>query len=302
MTYNIKNITIVFAFAALMLAMPLATPNVQAETVDANLGGLCGFTTSGIESLDFGTFTRTDSESGDGLEEVITLGAIGTNTMSTRVSITVADWFTTGTGATGTIQITDNGLTADSDTVTVGAKTYTAKTSGATGTQFDIGANAVETAKNLATAIRTQDAANYRVSTGGTDIISLETVAKNDNDDVLSENTSGAKIETKDGSASTSTNVLNGGTSTPTLIIDGETTKFAFSKTSSPTGAYSGKVSTVTLGSPQEVLGSTTPANGIFMAIEIDPATATFNAAALPYTGPITQLITITVEAACDGT
>jgi len=302
MTYKIRNISIVFAFAALMLAMPLATPNAQAETVDANLGGICGFTTTNLESADFGTFTRIQSEDTTDFEEAITLTAGASNTASARVLITVADWFTTGTGATGTIQITDNGLTADTDSVTVGAKTYLAKTTGASGDEFDIGANAVATAQNLATAIRASDSANYRLSTGGTDTITLETVAKNDNNDVLSENTGGARIETKDSAASTGTNVLNGAVSTPVLIIDGENTKFAFSASSSPTGAYSSKVSTVTLGTAQEVLGGTVPANNVFMTIEIDPDSATYNGAALPYIGPITQLITISVESACDGT
>lgn len=302
MTYKTRNISIVFAFAALMLAMPLATPNAQAETVDANLGGICGFTTTNLESADFGTFIRTDSESGNALEEEITLTAGATNTASARVLVTVLDWFTTGTGAKGTIEITDNGLTGDTDSVTVGAKTYLSKATGAVGDQFNIGANAVATAQNLATAIRASDAANYRVSTGGTAIISLETVAKNDNNDVLSENTGGAKIVTKDASAVTTSNVLNGAVGTPVLIIDGETTKFAFSASSSPTGDYSGKTSTVTLGTAQEVLGGTIPANNVFMTIEIDPATATYNGAALPYIGPITQLITISVESACDGT
>jgi hypothetical protein len=302
MTYKIRNISIVFAFAALMLAMPLATPNAQAETVDASLGGICGFTTTNLDSADFGTFVRTDSESGNGLEESITLTAGATNTASARVLVTVADWFTTGTGAKGTIQITDNGLTADTDSVTVGAKTYLAKATGAAGDQFNIGANAVATAQNLATAIRASDAATYRLSTGGTDTISLETVAKFDNNDPLSENTAGARIVTKDAGAVTTSNVLNGAVDTAVLIIDGENTKFAFSASADPTGSYSSKVSTVTLETAQEVLGGTVPANNVFMTIEIDPATATYNAAALPYIGPITQLITISVESACDGT
>lgn len=302
MTYKIRNISIVFAFAALMLAMPLATPNAQAETVDANMGGVCGFTTTALESADFGTFTKLQSEDTTDFEEAITLTAGASNTMSARVLVTVADWFTTGTGAKGTIEITDNGLTADTDSVTVGAKTYLAKTTGAAGDQFNIGANAVATAQNLATAIRASDAANYRLSTGGTAIISLETVAKNDNNDALSENTAGARIVTKDGSAVTTSNVLNGAVGTPVLIIDGENTKFAFSASSSPTGSYASKVSTVTLGTAQEVLGGTVPANNVFMTIEIDPDAATFNAAALPYVGPITQLITVSVESACDGT
>lgn len=300
MTYKIKNITIVFAFAAMMLAMPLAIPNAQAETVDANLGGVCGFTTTALESADFGTFTRLQSEDTTDFEEAITLTAGASNTMSARVLVTVADWFTTGTGATGTAEFL---LQPEvDDELVVGAKTYLAKAGGAAGDQYNIGANIVETALNAATAIRASDSANYRLSTAGTATISFETVAKNDNNDVLSEDTGGVRIETKDSTASTVNNILSGAVSTPVLIIDGENTKFAFSSASSPSGAYSAKVATVTLGTAQEVLGGTVPANAVFMTIEIDPDSATYNAAALPYVGPITQLITVSVESACDGT
>jgi hypothetical protein len=301
MTYNTKNATIVIAFAAVLLAWPMAAQNAFAgDIVDANMNAECGFSTTNLASLDFGNFVPTDSESGNALEQEIQLDQNGAS--SARVLITIEDWVTIGTRASGEIEIL--GAPTLDDEVVVGAKTYLAKTTGATGQQFDIGATNAETALNLATAIRTEDAANFKVSTAGTAIVTVNTVARGtalNTGTVLSEDTAGARIETRDSGDVTTTNDMDGAVDTALTIMDGDTTKYSILVGSTATSAYGAKVPILTVGAAQEALGGTTEEN-IYLALEIDPATATFNAAALPYDGAITQDITIAVDAACDGT
>lgn len=301
MTYNVKNTTIVFAFAAVLLAWPMAAQNAFAgEIVDANMNAECGFSTTNLGGMDFGNFVPSDSESGDALEQEIQL--TGNGASSARVLITFEDWKTVGTRASGEIEILLAPLVDDE--VVVGAKTYLAKASGATGQQFDIGATIQETATNLATAIRTEDSANFKVSNAGTEIITVNTVARGTAENTgneLSEDTGGVRIETRDSGDVTTSNDMDGAVDTALTIMNGDTTKYSILVASTATSAYSAKVDVITVGAAQEALGGTTEEN-IFLALEIDPATATFNAAALPYDGPITQDVLIEVDSACSGT
>lgn len=288
MTNNTKNTTIVLAFTALMMAMPLATGYAFAEEMDANLNAECGFTTTSAGSINFGAFSLDDTASAVG-EEDASFPPVAGSTASARVQVTFADWFGTGTRATGTLTLVS---VAAAETVVVGTQTYTA-ISGAPGAlQFDISGDDAADALSLATIIRTTDNANFKVSNAGTNVVSLVAVTRG---------TAGNALTlTGDTGVTASAATLTGASNTPQLIMDGETTKFTWDITGAQTTTYANKVGITTLESSQEVLGGTNPAESLYLAIMIDPASATFSN--LPYDGPLTQTITITVESACDGT
>jgi len=77
------------------------------------------------------------------------LGGAVDEAASCTVQVKKAD----GVQATGTITVDDNSLLIEDDVVTVAGIALTAKTAGATGAQFNIGADADETAENLAETI-----------------------------------------------------------------------------------------------------------------------------------------------------
>ena len=70
MTYNAKNTTIVIAFAAVLVAMPLANTNAFATEIDAEMGGACGFSLTNLATMTFGSFIRTDDTLTVGEQEV----------------------------------------------------------------------------------------------------------------------------------------------------------------------------------------------------------------------------------------
>ncbi len=297
MTYKIKNATIVFAFAAVLLAWPMAASNVHADIVDANMNVECGFSTTNLAAVDFGNFVPTDTASTVGEEEI---QLTGNGASSARVFLTVEDWVTIGTRASGTITL----LAADAaDSVTVGTQTYDAVASATSGTDWDQRGDDAADAFELASVIRATDAANFKVSTGGTAVVTVNTVARGTaaNGAVLSEDTTGSTIITRDSAGVTTENDMDGAVSTALSIMNGDTTKFDILVGGTTTDTYANKRSITTVGTAEEVLGGTTEEN-IFFALMIDPASATFAAAALPYDGAVTQDITIAVDSACDGT
>lgn len=289
MTYNAKNSTIVFAFVAMMMAAPLSISNAFGDEIDANMDNTCGFDTSSLAGLDFGTFDPTDSESGNALEQEVQLTPVTDTSASARVQITVADWFGVGTRASGTLTMSsDIGAGID---VVLGSNTYSSISGATSGLNFQSDGNAVADAQELATAIRAADS-TVNVSTSGTNVVTIENIIRG---------TAGNSVTlTGAVGVTASDTTLTTGDNTPQLIMDGETTKFDLNVGSTASDTYANKVAVVTLGSSQEVLGGTDPEQNIFIAMEIDPVTATFQN--LPYDGPLTQEITITVETACDGT
>jgi hypothetical protein len=288
MTFTKTNATFVIAFTALMMAMPFATGTVFAEEMDASLNAACGFTTASAGSVDFGTFAATENAASVGEEDVVLPFVVG-STASARVQLTFADWFGTGTRAAGTLTLVS---VAAAETVVVGTQTYTAVAGAPGALQFTIDGNDAADALSLATIIRSTDAATFKVSTAGTNVVSLVAQVRGTGGNALT--------LTGDTGATASDTTLTGASATPQLIMDGETTKFTPSIVSAQTTTYAAKTAITTLGTSQEVLGGTNPAANIHLALMIDPASATFSN--LPYDGPLTQTITITVEAACDGT
>jgi len=211
----------------------------------------------------------------------------------------VADWKTIGTRANGTITLASANA---ADSVTVGSNTYDAVASATSGTDWDQRGDDIADAVELAAAIRATDSANFKVSTAGSAIVTVNTVARGtaQNTVVLSEDTSGARIVTADDANNAGTNVVNGAVNTPLTIMNGDTTKFDMLVGSTATDTYANKVSVIAVDSSQEVLGGTNPTQNIFFALMINPLSATFSN--LPYDGAVTQEITVTVESACDRT
>lgn len=80
------------------------------------------------------------------------LSGLASGSANGKVTVQVGSAATTAGTSSGTITITHANLDAD-DTVTIGGVTFTAKASGATGNQFNIGADATEDAAALAAAI-----------------------------------------------------------------------------------------------------------------------------------------------------
>jgi len=294
MTY--KTNTVVFAFAAMLMVMPLANSNAFGEEIDASLDADCGFTVTSAENINFGSFGAADNALAVGEEDAVFPSVLGT-TASAIVSLSVADWFGTGTRATGTIELT--GATVSTDTVTVGSNTYLPVASTTSGLNFDNRGDDIADAKELAIAIRAQDS-NFNVSTSGTSTVSVEYKTRGTGGNTIELSEVGTNIVTKDSGDVTTTNVVNGASSTPQKIMDGDTTKFTWDKTAAQNTSYLNKVGVITVGTPQEVMGSTVPGGNVHLAIMIDPASATFSN--LPYDGPLTQAITITVNSACNGT
>jgi hypothetical protein len=268
--------------------MPFATGAVFAEDLDANLSATCGFSTSNIATVDFGTFSISDDADEVGEVEV-QLAPVSGSSASARVSVTVADWFGAGTRATGTLTLSGMAVT---ETVVVGSETYTAVSEAPGANEFDISGDDISDAANLAAVIRATDAANFKVSTAGTNVVTIDSVERG---------TAGNSLTlTGDTGATASGATLAGASDTLQLIMDGETTKFDMNVGSTISDTYANKRSVITLETAQEVLGGTNPAENIFFALMIDPESATFSN--LPYDGPLTQTITVTVESACDGT
>lgn len=286
MTHTKTNTTIVLAFAALLLALPFATGSAFAEEMDASLNANCGFTVTSAENINFGAFDLDDNAAAVGEEDAVFPFVVG-STASARVQVTFLDWFGAGTRAAGSLTLVGVAAAA---TVVVGSNTYTAVAGAPGALQFTIDGDDAADALSLATIIRSTDAANFKASTAGTNVVSLVPVLRG----------TGGNALTLTGDTGATASGFSGAVNTPQLIMDGETTKFTWDITGAQTTTYANKVGITTLGTSQEVLGGTNPAANIHLAIMIDPASATFSN--LPYDGPLTQVITITVESACDGT
>jgi len=312
MTYNTKNTTLVFVFASILMLMPFGSGNVFGEEMDASLNGSCGFTTSDAGGIDFGSFDSTDDAATVG-EVDAEFPALNGTTSSARVSVSVGDWYGTGTRATGSITLDDAHdsftysaglivIDVPASQVTVGSYTYIATDTVTSGSAFYIGGTDAQDASELASLIRSTDSENFNVSTGGTDTVSVEYITRGTpgNSIVLSENSEGTTIITADASGDTTSNLLSGAVDTPQIIMNGDITKFTWDITGAQDTSYNNKTAIDTVDVSQEVLGGTDPSSSLFLAIMIDPSSATFTN--LPYDGALTQEITITVESACDGT
>lgn len=278
-----KNTTIVFAFAAMLMAMPLANSNAFGDG-SSDLDNVCGFTTT--NPFSFGDFANGATVT----EQTVSFPAVASTTGSAIFTVAATDWIGDGDRSSGTMTITTS---TDAQTVIVGGITYTAKDSPSTGTEFQSTASgAVASAQSLAEKVRANDS-TMRATTDGANIVTFAA------------ETRGSGGDSKTLTAGTSTSVavsgatLSGGGSNAVKHMEGEVTKFKITSdgTSSSGVAYASKTAFNVAGVTKDMIGSTDPDNSLAISLEITGVSTVIN---LPYDGPLTQTLTFTVI--CDGT
>lgn len=283
MTYNKRKSSIVFAFAALMMVMPLTASNAFADG-SSDLDNVCGFTTTAPFS--FGDFAKGSTVT----EQTVSFPAVADTTGSARFSVAATDWIGAGARSTGTVAIT---TVAEDQNVVVGGVTYVAKDVPSLATEFlSTATNALDSAQSLADKVRANDA-TLRTSTSGTNTVTV------------SAETRGAGGDAKTLTAGTATSVavsgatLTGGGGSPVKHMEAEVTKFAIKAdgTSSAAVNYATKQAFNIATVSKEMIGGTDPDNALSVSLEITGVGTVIN---LPYDGPLTQTLTFTVT--CDGT
>ena len=213
MTYNIKNTTIVIAFAAMLLAMPLATQNAQA--VDLVIEGSCGITiTGGSAGIDMGSI-QPDAESAE-IDVIVQTDGTQTGTFE----INAADWISSGTTATGYITIGASQVD-DTSSVTINGEAFLATAATQDANNF-ISGDAATSATNLATAIN---------ANGSVDVTAVDT------EDIvlLRSDTAGTAAEysmsSADGNMVVGAATLAGATNSGAVIMQAELTKYDVTNT-----------------------------------------------------------------------
>ncbi|MGY5148773.1 MAG: hypothetical protein ACW9W3_01785 [Candidatus Nitrosopumilus sp. bin_68KS] len=284
MTYNTKNSTIVFSFAALLMIMPFVNSNAFGDG-SADLDNVCGFTTT--NPFAFGDFARGATVS----EATVQFPAVADTTGSARFTVSATDWIGDGDRASGTVTVVN---VVEDETITINSIVYTAKDSPSLATEFLSGAtNDLDSAQSLADKVRANDA-DVRTSTSGTNVVTVaaETRGTGGNAFTLAESVT-------DAGTVLSGNTLTGGGSNAIKHMEAEVTKFDITSdgTSSAGTAYASKQAFNAAGVDKEMIGGTDPDNSLDISLEITGVGTLIN---MPYDGPLTQTLTFTVT--CDGT
>jgi len=221
-----KTQSIVFAFAALLVAMPFATQNAQA--VDLVITGVCGLTVvGGSGGVDLGAITPGV----DGAESsVVTITTDGT--LPGTFEISAADWVSSGTSATG--YLTLSSVVATNSTVTINGELFTATAATQDVNNFVAGSDSVS-ATNLATAINANT--SVLVTAQATeDIVLLRS-------DGITTTANSIGTTSSDGTITPSAATLTGATDAGAVIIQSEITRYSITNTGIAPGsnAYSAK-------------------------------------------------------------
>ncbi len=308
---SIRNTTFVIMFAAMMMAMPLASSNVFADvtTNSANLDAECGFDFSDA-SIDFGNIQRGDSAADIG-EKIVTIPTIPSATGSSKITVTTTSWNSVGGGASAQGSLNLVGVETGT-AVTVGNNIYTATNAdgqvitseivtdgdGVETTEetidtpingFIVSGEDVDDATALSNAINTLDSQTF-TSTTTDNTVSIV---------VNQAGTEGNSIPLSADNNDVVVTPFAGGTTEDVIIMEGETTRFSFSGDGSDvSGSYDDKQQSAIPGNKLVVLSGTDPTQSLLMSIMIDPISADFFN--LPYSGSIAQEMTIDVS--CDGT
>lgn len=278
MTNNTKNSAIVIAFASILLAWPMAGTNAFADG-EGILSGTCGF--SEPSSIDFGTISR----GADGTEAVDSWAALGSETGN--VDLDAGDWFDLGDRGTG--DLTHDGTTEITGTVTMDTETFTATSGGAGSFNFDNDGDAAADFLALSDAIIADSLLVTAVKTSAT-VTDLTSVARGTPGNVDLGTTGTTGITETD---------LTGGGGTPVVHLQSEVTKYFITTNGDDpavtgTGTnYAGKTAIGASGVDTEIVALTDPNNALRTAFQItgvDPALEN-----LPFSGALTQSLTFTV-------
>lgn len=289
-----KNATFVFAFAAMMMAMPLATSNAFGDTVISNVSESCGFTISPAAS--FGAITRGAATI---TEQSVVFTPTGGSTGTGQISVLATDWKGLGDRSSGTLTVVSVG---DTETVTINSVVYTAGATENSGTRvFTFAGTDIEDAASIARVINAgSDTANVRAYTSGTNVITIEA------------ETRGAAgnfgLATTSGTSSVSAANLAGGGANIATHIQGEITKFNMvaddgTSTGQNYATKSKSMPTAAITIPQEMLGGIDTTKNVNLSMEfstafITSATGTITFGAVADVGDTITLHGITYTAA----
>lgn len=281
MTQNTKNATIVFAFAALLMAWPL-TAQVANATGDATSDPDCPVTIPG-------SFAMGNVVPGSDTVQTSEFVMATPGNVDGTLELQVGDWLGVGTRASAVVVLTNVIAT---DILTINGQAVTAVASGASTNEFDIGVDDAATATNLAAAITT----DAQVTTiAGVDPTAVAT----ENVVIIRSDVVGTIGNVAVATADSTITVPAGG-----LLEDGENTSvkhaestmthFTFTSdgSSSQGGAYSSKTAAL---ADTEVL-VVVPRTDINQDVKV-----TFHISgdgtlvALPYSGALQQSLTFTV-------
>ena len=294
MTYNIKNMSFVFVFAAMLMAMPFATGTAFAETTTALIAGSCGYNVP--STLAFATITPGTTTT---LSASFTDWSVVTDKNgSSRILVEGSEWVGLGDRAQAKITITQ---IDEDENVVVRGVTYLAKDTpvGATEFQSTTGATAIQSAESLASKIRANDSL-LRLSTGGTNVVTIQAEtagnALTQNDYTFTSTGTTVTLDPSDnsfggGALNVDTHLVAENTHYD-ITTDGSAADTTYATMSAFKTAVDAAVA------PQEMIGGTDvnfPLK-VNLAIKVD-AGALIN---LPYEGTITQTLTFTIT--CDGT
>lgn len=211
MTYNTKTQVTVFAFAALLMALPFATSQ-NAQAADLVIEGSCGITVvGGSGGIDLGSITP-DAES---IEYDVVVTTDGTQVGSFEIE--AADWLSSGTTSTG--YLTLDTIVDTTSFVTINSETFTATAATQDVNNFISGSDSVS-ATNLATAINANTSVDVTaLATEGTVLLRSDTA------EAAGEYT----ITSNDGTIVVG--ALTGSTEAGATIIQAELTKYDFTNT-----------------------------------------------------------------------
>ncbi len=282
---NLKQTTIVFAFAALLALMPLATPLANAVShteATVTLDAVCSFVID--PTLSFGTLTAGV----DGLEQIITFDK-ATATEDTLIEVKSDNWIGTDSSqAFGTVTLVN---VADTETITVGSNTYTGLLTPVLGTDFDINGDDIADATELVSAITATDTSVSADNEGGTSnvvTITAVTLIGDAGNDVIA-----LEENVADAGTLVSGPFLTGGADNVVHML-AEATKFSVSNDgNAPTlSTYAAKIAFPAEGAiAQDLISIASPSEHVIIAFHLSGDGTLL---AMPYSGILTQEITFT--------
>lgn len=289
MTCNIKNATIVFAVAALLMATPLVSSIAYADSATSTVDPLCGFTPPG--SISLGTITRGSVTA----ETLTTFTPTATSTASATISITATDWIGDGDRASGTLTFVDV-TSAEAAAATVNTLTYSAVVgTAADDTEFSIDGSAIDDAAALAAAVNSRDTL-VRASTSATNVV---TILAETRGNALGLPQNSYPLTGLVGITEGASTLLGGGANAIQHMLAAVTQVKVDTTATSSTGGASGsayddasKIPLAATGVIKEIVTGTDPDEDMEIVFHITGAGTLNN---LPYDGALTQTLTFSV-------
>lgn len=269
MTYKINMI--VFAFAAILMAMPLANSNAFGAIAggSAELDSDCSLDVP--DYIDFGEFSVGTTP------EAVPATINATGTVQGTIELVAGDWLGVGQNATGFITL--NGVQKD-DVVTVNGKTYEADGSTVGLIDFDHSNDDSITAGDLAEAITENDSALNAIAKANIVIVEAVTPGLAGNDIEMSTTSSTFTVDAK----------LQHGEEIGEMHMLAKTTRYDISVDGIPPIETDYNVKTE-VNVNKVIAQGTTPNVEIKINFQI---TGIDSLEALPYSGALTQVMTFT--------